>query len=139
MRRIAPVVRRYSIPQAILNLLLSLWLVHPLGMLGVALGTLLPVLLLQYTFMAFILKELDLGWRDVWISVVRPTAAPALVASAPCLAVWVWLGPQSFWLVPAAAASSALYAAIFWSGMQANERADLLSHVPGPLRAVLAA
>jgi O-antigen/teichoic acid export membrane protein len=42
MRRVGPVVWKYSMPQAILNLALSVFLVTRLGIIGVALGTLIP-------------------------------------------------------------------------------------------------
>ena len=77
MRRVGPIVQRYSVPQAVLNLVLSLWLVRPLGILGVAVGTMLPALLLEYTFLSFVLRELGLGWGDFWREVVRPTVVPA--------------------------------------------------------------
>lgn len=136
MRRIAPVARRYSMPQAILNLALSLILVRPLGMLGVALGTMLPVVLLQYSFTRFVLDEFQLTWGKVWHEVVRPTATPALVTFAPSVAAYALLGPRSLWLVPIAGLSAAAFALAFWQAMHESERAELVSHLPAPLRAV---
>ena len=106
MRRVGPIARRHSVPQAILNLVLSLWLVHPLGILGVALGTMLPAVVLEYVFLSFVLSELGLQWRDVWLHVVRPTGGPALVAFVPCLAFYLAVGPQSPWLLPVLAAGA---------------------------------
>ncbi len=138
MRRVAPLVQRYSAPQAVLNLVLSLWLVRPLGILGVALGTLLPVLGMQYALSSFVLREMGLGWPDVWRGIVRPTALPALAAFLPSVILYVVIGPASAWLLPAAAASSVSYLALFWRRLPPAERHDFVSHLPAPLRAVLA-
>ncbi len=138
MRRIGPIARRYSVPQAVLNLVLSLWLVRPFGLLGVALGTMLPVVLLEYVFLAFVLRELGLRWQDVWQQIVRPTLTPAILAFGPCVAGYAMLGPQSPWLVPLVAAGSLAYGVLFWRALQTEERRDLLTHLPAPVRAVLA-
>ena len=89
--------------------------------------------------MSFVLSELGLRWRDVWLHVVRPTGGPALVAFVPCLAFYLAVGPQSPWLLPVLAAGSLVYVALFWRVLQVNERAELLTHLPAPVRAVLAA
>lgn len=136
MRRFGPIVQRYAVPQAVLNLLLSLALVGPLGIFGVAVGTMLPAVLLEYTFLSFVLGELDLEWADFWRGVVRPTLAPT-AAFLPALAAFAALGPQSPWLLVVAAASSIVYAGLFWRGLQREERDDLVAHLPAPVRAVL--
>ena len=118
MRRVGPVVRRYSVPQAVLNLVLSLWLVKPFGILGVALGTMLPALLLQYMFLSFLLGELELGWGDFWSEVVRPTAVPATSGFTPALLAYAVVGPLSLWLFVAAGACSVVYAWLFWRSMR---------------------
>lgn len=139
MRRVGPIVQRYSVPQAILNLVLSLWLVGPLGILGVALGTMLPAVLLEYAFLTFVMRELGLGWGDVWREVVWPTLGPALTAFLPTVVAFVALGPQSPWLVPVAAVACAVYAALFWRRLHSEERGELVSHLPAPVRALLPA
>jgi O-antigen/teichoic acid export membrane protein len=139
MRRVGPIVQRYSVPQAVLNLLLSLWLVRPLGILGVAVGTMLPAILLEYTFLAFVLRELGLGWGDFWRGVVRPTLVPAAMAFAPTLVIYAATGPQSPWLFVVAAVSSVVYGVLFWRGLQQQERGDLVAHLPAPVRALLPA
>jgi O-antigen/teichoic acid export membrane protein len=134
MRRVGPVARRYSVPQAVLNLILSIWLVQQWGIFGVALGTMVPALALEYTFLSFTLAEIGLGWRDVWREVVRPTAVPAISAFAPAIVVYGVVGPQSWWLLPAAAMSSVIFAALFWRSLRDTERADLIAHLPLPIR-----
>jgi len=139
MRRVGPIARRYAVPQAVLNLALSLWLVRPLGILGVALGTAAPALLLEYVFLTFVLRELDLRWAHVWRHVVRPTLVPAFLAFAPCVTAFALLGPQSLWLLPMLAIASLAYAALFWRALPGEERAELVMHLPAPVRAVLTA
>lgn len=137
MRQMAPVVRFYSAPQAVLNLLLSLWLVRPLGILGVALGTMLPVLLLQPLFTGIVLRTLGLSWGQVWRDVVRPTAVPALPAFLPSAVLYLMAGATSPWLVPTVAASSAAYALLFWQRLPEGERHQVVALLPAPLRAVV--
>jgi len=136
MRLIGPVVRRYALPQAVLNLGLSLWLIQPLGILGVAIGTLVPLAVLQGPFFALVLRAIDLPWRDVWHKVVVPTAAPALWAFGPLVGLYVVVGPFSMWLLPAAAAGCVGYGALMWLGMEEAERRDLTVLLPAPMRAV---
>jgi O-antigen/teichoic acid export membrane protein len=139
MRRVGPIVQRYSVPQAVLNLLLSLWLVAPLGIFGVAVGTMVPAVLLEYTFLSFVLRELGLGWGDFWRGVMRPTLGPAAAAFLPTVVAYAALGPQSAWLLVVAAAASAVYTVLFWRGLHGEERDDLVAHLPAPVRAVLPA
>ena len=139
MRRVGPIVRRYSLPQAVLNLGLSLVLVKPLGILGVALGTVAPLVILQYGFLAYLLGALQLQWTDIWTGVVRPTAVPAIVCFMPALVVYAVVGPLSPWLFVAAGVCSVGYALVFWRSIATAERDELLQFLPAPLRAVLAA
>ncbi len=134
MRLVGPVARRYAVPQALLNLILSVWLVQHFGILGVAIGTMLPAVALEYTFLSFALAQVGLRWTDVWRHVVRPTALPACIAFAPAAAIYGILGPQSWWLLPAAALSSVAFAALFWGSMRDGERAELLASLPSPIR-----
>ena len=131
IRRIGPTVWQYSLPQAVLNLALSLWLVGRMGILGVALGTMIPALLLEYFWLRFALREIGVRWAEFFAQVVAPTAAPAAVAFAPLAFAYWSLGPGSLALLPVAAACGALYAAIFWfRSLSPDERAELLAHAP---------
>ena len=99
----------------------------------------LPALLLEYTFLSFVLRELGLGWGDFWREVVRPTVVPATLAFAPTLLAYAALGPQSPWLFVVAAASSVVYGGLFWRNLRHEERGDLVAHLPAPVRALLPA
>lgn len=139
MRLVGPIVKRYSVPQAVLNLVLSLWFIHPWGITGVALGTLLPVVFLEYAFLAYVLRSIELTWGDVWRGVVRPTAVPAGLAFAPSVAIYATIGPHSPWLLATAAISSAAFGVLFWRGLGMTERQDLIQSLPAPVRARLTA
>lgn len=130
-RRIGPTVWQYSLPQAILKLVLSIWLVGRLGILGVALGTLVPAVVLEPIWLRFMLRELGLPWGRFLRQVVLPTAAPAAAAFVP-LGIGAWyLDPHSVLLPLVAAGCCLAYAAAFWFGSLAPaERSELLAHVP---------
>lgn len=125
MRRVTTAVWAYSVPQAVLNLLISLVLVKPLGIAGVALGTAIPALALEPVFLAILMRELGLDWRTWWVDVVVPTLRPAVcfVPAAVCAALW-----QAPTAVSAAAlAGAAGYAAVFFTlSLSPAERIDVV-------------
>ncbi|MFN7981982.1 MAG: oligosaccharide flippase family protein [Vicinamibacterales bacterium] len=129
MHRVRQVVWRYSLPQAILNAVLSIALVSRLGVVGVALGTMLPAWLLQYSFTSYTLTAIDMSWRTLFREIVRPTFLPAVAAFAPALAVYASLGPHSWWLVPALVVGGLAYVALFWQMLDSAERSELRGHV----------
>jgi|SRR5579859_1718872 len=86
-----------AIISALANLVLSVWLVHPLGVMGVALGTLIPtsfecvVLVMPYA-----MRQNRVGVR----ALLSEMLAPSLLPAGPMLAVlWAlrqWLQPSSY-------------------------------------------
>lgn len=134
-RRIGPMVWGYKVPQALLNVALSVWLVGKLGILGVALGTMVPAVALEYVWLRFMFRELDLGWSVFFRQVVAPTAGPACLTFSPlALAFWT-VGADSILLPGIAALCGLAYAGVFWRGsLTAPERLELLEHAPRPLR-----
>ncbi len=135
-RRIGPTVWQYSVPQAILKLVLSVWLVGRLGILGVALATLIPAVMLEPIWLRFMLRELGLPWGRFLRQVVLPTAVPAAAAFLPLgMSAW-YLDPHSVLLPLVAAGCCLAYAAAFWFGSLARaERTELLAHLPFRSRA----
>jgi O-antigen/teichoic acid export membrane protein len=130
LRRVGPAVRRYFAPQAALNLVLSLWLVRHLGTIGVALGTMLPALALEYFFLSFVLKELRLGWKEFFARAPIPVCASALLAFWPLAITYTQVDVQSPVLPVTAAACSAVYATLIWRSLNATEREDVLDYLP---------
>jgi O-antigen/teichoic acid export membrane protein len=128
MRRISPMLLRYFVPQAVANLVLSLWLVRSLGIVGVAIGTALPALLLQPVYLAFMLRELGVSWRTFFRDTVLPVVAPALAAFAPLAALSMHTAPDAAVRLVMAPACCALYLAIFWFGaLGLSERAEFIT------------
>lgn len=132
-RRVSPLVASYFVPQAALNLLLSVWLVHRFGNIGVALGTLVPAVVLQPIYIRFMLKQLELPARVFLTRAVRPVSLPA-VLFAPLVAAYAVLGPAAPVLPPIALACAAAYGALVWRGMEAQERAQILAYAPTSVR-----
>ena len=132
-RRVSPLIASYFVPQAALNLLLSVWLVHRFGNIGVALGTLVPAVVLQPIYIRFVLRELELPARVFLKRAVQPVSLPALLF-APLIAAYVALGPAAPVLPLVAIACAAAYAALVWRGTDASERADILAYAPAPVR-----
>jgi O-antigen/teichoic acid export membrane protein len=126
MRRVGLLLPTYYVPQAVLNLALSLLLVRPLGPLGVALGTTIPALVLEYSYLRLVLRELDVSWRAFFVHTVRPTVAPLPIAFGPLVAAYVIAGPDWPPLVALAALGGAAYGLCFWFGsLNLSERRDL--------------
>jgi O-antigen/teichoic acid export membrane protein len=120
----------WNLPQAALNLALSLWLVRPLGIVGVALGTMIPTLLLQPVFFPRLLRELQVPWREFLAKVVWPTWGAAALTFWPLALAAARLDPLSAILPMTGAACSVAFAWVFWRGLSGEERRDLASHVP---------
>lgn len=129
-RRIAPLLWRYFVPQAVANLVLSLWLVQSLGTVGVALGTAIPALVLQPVYLAFMLRELGVGWRAFFADTVWPVVAPAVAAFAPLVALSLTTAPDAAVRLLAAPVCCALYLLLFWFfALARSERTDFVNLV----------
>jgi O-antigen/teichoic acid export membrane protein len=126
MRRVGRLLPIYYVPQAALNLGLSLLLVRPLGPLGVALGTMVAALALEYPYLRYVLREIDITWRAFVAAVVRPAVWPLPIAFGPLLAGYLLAGPEWPPLVPLAAFCACAYGLLFWFGaLDAVERHEL--------------
>jgi O-antigen/teichoic acid export membrane protein len=120
----------YDAPQAVVNLALSVWLVRPLGILGVALGTLIPSLLMQYGFLRLLSSTIGVTWIE-WRRVVAATVIPCVVAFTPTLIVRFTAGPFSPVVFVGSILSSAAFLVWFWHrGLDDDERAWLRARVP---------
>lgn len=129
-RRVGPTVSRYFLPQAVLNLVLSIWLVRRLGNVGVALGTMIPAIGLEYWFLTFVLRELEIGWRAFFRQAVRPVAIPALISYAPLVLAYAMTNRGSSALLVIAAICTVGYALLVWRFLSVMDRSDLLGYLP---------
>jgi len=129
MRRIGPLVWHYEVPQAVLNLVLSIWLVHTLGIVGVALGTAIPAVALEYFFLRHVLAEIGVGWRQFWCEAVAPALAPTLAFAPLGWAYWRF-GPTAVALLPVAGGCVVAYVTLFWFlSLDRPERQQLRVHL----------
>jgi O-antigen/teichoic acid export membrane protein len=127
LRKVAGLLPLYYVPQAILNLAVSLLLVTAYGPLGVALGTAVPALVLEYAFIAYVLRQVDVPLGEFLQRAVRPAVWPLPVAFAPLAIAYASRGPDWVPLVPLAGISAVLYAGLFWAwSLNRSERDDVL-------------
>jgi len=130
MRRIQPLVWQYEVPQAVLNLALSIWLVQRMGIVGVALGTAIPAVALEYFFLRHVLRQLDVGWLEFWRESLAPSVVPAVVAFAPLAWSYWHFGSRALILIPITIACALMHVAWFWFvSLGATEREQLLLHL----------
>lgn len=130
MRRIGPLVWQYEVPQAIVNLGLSIWLVQRLGIVGVALGTAIPAVALEYFFLRHVLGQLNVGWLEFWRESLAPSVLPALVAFTPLGWAYWHFGSRALILIPITIGCALTHAAWFWFvSLGAAERQQLLVHL----------
>jgi O-antigen/teichoic acid export membrane protein len=127
LHRISPVVWRYTVPQAVANLALSVLLVGPLGLAGVALGTILPALALQPLFLRLLMKELGIGWQAWREHVLGPLLTPALcfIPAAVVAATLDARSPVQFMVALGCATAAA--ATFLGVSLSPTERLDLLT------------
>jgi O-antigen/teichoic acid export membrane protein len=134
MRRVGPTVSRYFLPQALLNLALSIWLVQRLGNVGVALGTTLPALALEYVFLSFVLRALRISWREFLDGAVWPVAVPAVLSYLPLALAYTLADTASPVLPAVAVGCSLLYGIVLWRSFNSQERGELIGYVPASMR-----
>ena len=121
-----------AIVEAFSNLALSIWLVHRLGIVGVAWGSFLPAMCTQGLVMPiYTARILKISPRELYGRAVLGPLAVAL-PSAACLGLAVKLGWLAQWssFFCINLASIALYALVAWRFLlQADEKAYVLNYV----------
>lgn len=126
LRKVGGLLPLYYVPQAVINLVVSLLLVQSLGPLGVALGTAVPALALEYAFLRYVFRAVNVPAGEFWQRAVRPALWPLPIASAPLAAAYALRGPEWLPLVPLAGLTVIVYGALFWFGsMSDSERGTL--------------
>jgi O-antigen/teichoic acid export membrane protein len=104
-----------TIASGLSNLILSILLVNRLGLMGVALGTLVPTTIICLGFVTpYAIRVIGVPVRDVYFKVLNPTLFPAIPMILAMIALREWLHPVSFlWIVLIAAAGSLVYLAVY--------------------------
>ncbi|MDX1823268.1 MAG: oligosaccharide flippase family protein [Thiohalomonadales bacterium] len=121
---------------ALANLGLSVLLAGPLGIVGVALGSVVPAIIVYPILLVYTCKQLDLG---VWTYLTKslfPLIVPLCIMAAPV--AWIrWdVGIQSYgMLIGAVTAGGVVYLIAFWAlAFTREERAFVLDRLPGKKR-----
>ena len=103
--------------EALLNLAISLALVRPLGVLGVALGTLCSGILTNaWIAPRSAAREMGIAWMTYAREGLRPALLPGLLAGIPAVLIAGRLSPGSPAAGVALAATVAVYLLVFWFG-----------------------
>ena len=122
----------FSIAEAVANLGLSILLVHRMGLLGVAWGTVIPALVVEAVIVpCYTARQLDLRWsRCYWESWLQPVLAS--LPYAGLLLVFHSLGVSRTWwgLCTTLACGLPFYGAFVWFvALSSSEREMLVAHV----------
>lgn len=115
------------------NVVLSLILVHRYGMLGVALGTCIPMLVVKLFIQpVYFCRLCQIPFGEYMGRVLRSSALIAIGLAVPALLAWRVLQPTYPSLVTIGLVSAAIYALpLFLLELSSNER-DLLFHATIP-------
>jgi O-antigen/teichoic acid export membrane protein len=119
---------RYHAVWAVSNIILSVILIQSLGIRGVALGTAIPIILLEPLYISNVLKQLRLGASDFVRGILLPSFGPAVMIGLP-----LWLAARSLDIhtllgaLVASAVWTVLFGAIFYrTGIEADDRVRVL-------------
>ncbi|MAG57624.1 MAG: hypothetical protein CMJ83_15130 [Planctomycetes bacterium] len=119
----------------IFNLALSLILVHPLGVMGVALGTAIPNVLFGMIIAGVVCKDIDLArGRFLW-HVGGRAAIGAVPVVGALLAMKFWIEPRGRVMLVALGVAHCAIFALIWAGFV--YRGDPHIDVTGRLRRIL--
>lgn len=109
------------------NVVLSIALAPRLGIVGVALGTAMPLVVLEPLYLRFALRQFGVRPAEFLVQAVVPAVASAALASVP-LGVVARLAPAGLvGMLVAGAAYGLVYCVAFWRfGVAAGDRAALI-------------
>lgn len=104
-----------NISEAVANLILSILLVHPFGMLGVAIGTLIPSIVFRGIIQPIVVERfLHITVRETVLLNLRTGLRCASFLIAPWLITHFFLAPDYFHLVLVGVLSAIAYAIPVW-------------------------
>jgi hypothetical protein len=122
-----------NLAEGILNLIVSLILARPLGILGVALGTLIAALVVRVLVQpVLVCRVADLSLREYTTKLGTDIARfGGLMGVTILVSAW-GLRPNYLWIVSSALCATVIYAAgSLWGVFDLTERKQLLSAVVG--------
>lgn len=104
-----------NISEAVANLILSIALARPFGMLGVAIGTLIPSIVFRGVIQPIVVERiLHISMRDTAAVYLRTGGRAAAFLVLPWLVTHYWIAPNYPHLIFVALLSGALYAVPMW-------------------------
>jgi len=121
------VFARWGPVVAVSNLVLSLILIHPLGIYGVALGSLLPGLVFQPFILRYCCRSLEVPIRQYLVQVIVPVLLPALLMAGVIGYLEAQFPVESYISLLAIAAAGGLTfcLAAYFSMLSRGERREL--------------
>lgn len=100
---------------ALLNLVLSVLLVHKYGIMGVVLGSVIPVFIFVPIYLLYTCKQLEVSVWDYLRECIFPTLLPTILMIVSVLAYRVELGMDSYGKIIGAVVTGILvYVPLFW-------------------------
>jgi O-antigen/teichoic acid export membrane protein len=104
-----------TIASGVSNLILSILLVTRLGLMGVALGTLVPTTIICLGFVTpYAMRVIGVPVKDIYLKVLHPTLLPVIPMMLVMAALREWIHPVSFvWIIVIATLGSMVYLAIY--------------------------
>lgn len=125
-----------NVVEGVANLVLSLLLASRFGMLGVAVGTLIPMIIVKLVLQpAFVCRVIKDSLRTYFRNLFTSVACCMLGLIGPSLVTWYWVGPTYPQLFSVGAVSACMYLPVVaLLSFTDSERATVLSavvHRPG--------
>lgn len=89
-----------SLTFALINLGLSIWLVHPFGLAGVAIGTLIPTTIESFFFvLPYAVRRIGVSWRAVLNEIFLPSILPVIPMAAILYFLVKLFHPETYLLI----------------------------------------
>lgn len=118
---------------AFLNIGLSLILIHPMGIVGVALASLISVFIFVPIFLQYVCRHLEIEVRQYLRKSIVPCLLPTLIMSALVSAIRFKWGLDSYAMIIGASLLGVFsYFLMFWFfSLGSDERGYILRRIPG--------
>jgi O-antigen/teichoic acid export membrane protein len=130
------VFARLSPLSALLNLGLSLALVKPMGIVGVALASTIPVFIFIPYYLHYVCRYLEMSVQHYARESIAPCLLPTVLMSLAVAALRFKWGLDSYAMILAAVLSGAvIYTVLFWLlSLRNEERIFIMRRIPGMAR-----
>ena len=136
MPRPPPPAAAFAPPAALVNLGLSIWLVLEYGVVGAALGSVLPVFIVMPIFLKVVAHNLGITMLQYMKHVILPALTPVAVMGSGLVWWRVEYGfPGYLEIVLAVVVSATVYSVLYWIiSLRKDEREVLMRVMPARLR-----